>query len=466
MYTLDLKNNKVQAPLSKKQPDSSLTHAEGELVAWSPLQRSIFKIVAVFFLLLCIPWHPAFFKQLFSVNWLAPHFKDLIDLVTFLPDGSSGSRWGASSFNSWLIYLGIAVIAAVVWSFIDKRKAHNHEYYLIRVVLRYKLGLGLIACGFYLFYQQQMPYPSLSNLHTNYGDMFAWKLYFQTTAINPAYQSFLGFVEIAAGVLILYRRTVTFGCGVVIGFLGNVAMVNAFYDVGHHVYVNFLLLASVVLFANDIPRLYALFIKGGRVIGRKFYPQWSGQIATGRKFLRIAAASFVLLIAFRGAALAGEPFKIPASPGLKGAYGYYVPTVYKINNVEIPYSLTDSARWQDVIFERWSTISIRDNRPVMADITDGDRVADQDIDRNYETAGSAGRHYFHYTIDSANHILRLQNKNINHRHEVLNLHYSFPTDSTIALQGTNERNDSIYTELLRVQKKYFMYEGRRNRIKL
>ena len=80
-----------------------------------------------------------------------------------------------------------------------------------------------------------MPYPSLSNLHTNYGDLFAWKLYSQTTAINPAYESFLGFVEILAGLLILYPKTVTFGTGLVLGFLGNVAMVNLFYDVGDHV---------------------------------------------------------------------------------------------------------------------------------------------------------------------------------------------------------------------------------------
>lgn len=466
MYTTEFKEAEVEvSERSETRRAKSPLHVDS-VTPWSPLQRTIFRVGFVFFLILIVPWHPAFYQQLFSINWLAPHFKQLIDLATFLPDISSTSRWGATSFSSWLIYLAVAAIASAVWAAVDKRTEYNFQYYLLRVALRYKLGLGLLACGFYLFYQQQMPYPSLSNLHTNYGDMFAWKLYYQTTAINPEYQSFLGVVEIAAGILILLRRTVTLGCGVVIGFLGNVAMVNAFYDVGHHVYVNFLLLSAVVLFSYDVPRLYALFIKGAKVIGKKYYPKWSGRLAIARKSLRVAAVAFVALIAFRGVALAGAPYKIPASPGLKGTYGYYLPTVFKINNETIPYSLTDSVRWQDVIFEKWSTITIRDNRPIVADITDGDGIASQDIDRNYETAGSVGRHYFHYVIDSVNHTIRLQNKNVNHRSEILNLHYSFPTDSTIILKGTNEKNDSIYTELLRVKKKYFMYEGRRNRIKL
>ena len=36
----------------------------------------------------------------------------------------------------------------------------------------------------------------------------------------------------------------------------------------------------------------------------------------------------------------------------------------------------------------------------------------------------------------------------------------------MVLEGTNERNDKLYVELLRIDKKYFMYEGRRGRIKL
>jgi hypothetical protein len=111
-------------------------------------------------------------------------------------------------------------------------------------------------------------------------------------------------------------------------------------------------------------------------------------------------------------------------------------------------------------------MTIKVNRPILADISDGDLVPTNDIDRNYETAGSGGRHYFHYELDAAAQVIHLQNKNTNHREERWDLQYSFPTDSTIVLRGVNEQNDSLYTELLRIDRKYFMYEGRRSSIKL
>ena len=471
MYTYNFKDDKNQhAPVTGSAGYVSVGKYQNteSLKEWSSYELIGFRMLFVFFLIQLVPWHPDFYRQAFSIHWLSPHFKNLLDLVTFLPELIAAPKWGLWSFSNWFIYFGISVIVAIAWGKIDRSsREYYFLHYLLRAGLRYKLGVGLIVCGFYLFFQQQMPYPSLSNLHTNYGDLFAWKLYYQTTAINPAYQSFLGFVEILAGALILYPKTVTFGTGLVLGFLGNVAMVNLFYDVGHHVYVNFLLFASLYLFAYDVPRLWALLVKGTKTIGKKYYPTWSDtRIGVVRQVLRVAALLLILLTGARAYALFDNPYKVPQQAGIKGSYGYYIATEFKLNNESIPYSLTDPNRWQDVIFEEWSTVSIRINRPIIADLSDGDAVSSNDLDRNYETAGSLGRHYFHYTKDTSGNAIHLQNKNINHRSEKLTLEYSFPTDSTMVLKGTNEKNDSVYAELLRVQKKYFMYEGRRSRIKL
>lgn len=471
MYTYKFKEgNEKPAPVAGTAGYFAVHSVNGSegLREWSQFELAGFRALFVFFLIQIVPWHPDFYQQLFAINWLSPHFKQLLDLVTFLPELISTQRWGIWSFSNWFIYGAIAVIVSIAWGAFDKStREYYFLHYVLRAAIRYKLGLGLAACGFYLFFQQQMPYPSLSNLHTNYGDLFTWKLYFQTTAINPAYQSFLGFVEIFAAALILYPRTVTFGTGLVLGFLGNVAMVNLFYDVGHHVYVNFLLFSSAYLFAYDVPRLYALLVKGTKAVGRKYYPLWkNSRFNLSRQVLRSAALLFILLTAARGYALVGNPYKIPQQPGIAGSYGYYIPTVFKLNDEIIPYSVTDPDRWQDVIFEEWSTVSIRVNRPVVADISDGDGVSANDLDRNYETAGSGGRHYFHYIKDPSKDLIHLQNKNINHRGETFTLNYSFPTDSTMVLEGTNEKNQKVYAELLRIQKKYFMYEGRRSRIKL
>jgi hypothetical protein len=470
MYTYKFKGGENKVPVTGTAKYlSNYSYAVGEnLNQWTPVELAVFRVVFVFFLIQIVPWHPDFYQQLFAINWLNPHFKSLLDLIAFLPQLIPAPKWGAWSFINWYIYIGIALVSSLAWGYIDKStKEYNLLHYLLRAAIRYKVGLGLILYGFYMLFQQHMPEPSLSNLHTNYGDLFAWKLYFQTTAINPWYESFLGFVEILAGVLILYPKTVTFGTGLVIGFLGNVAMVNLFYDVGDQLYVNFLLIASFYLFSYDIPRLYTLLVKGTKAFGKKYYPEWTnGRVKLVRQLLRATSLLIVLLAGVRAYALFDHPYKLPQQPGINGSYGYYVATQFKLNNEVIPYSTTDPNRWQDVIFEKWSTISIKINKPILVDVTDGDAINENDLERNYEIAGAGGRHYFHYTKDPSANIISLQNKNINHRKERWTLSYLFPSDSTMLLKGSNEKNDSVHVELLRVHKKYFMYEGRRNRVKL
>ena len=471
MHTYKFKE-KEQPHTPSVETAGYLTHSPQpisfDLKPWSPIQKSVFRALFVFFAILVIPWHLDFYNQLFSINGWNPHFKNLLDLVVYLPELMEVPKWGVWSFLNWFIYGSTAIIVATVWGALDRNSTdYNFLQYLLRAAIRYKVGLGLAACGFYLLFQQQMPYPSLSNLHTNYGDLFAWKLYFQTTAINPGYQSFLGFVELLAAAMILIPRFVTLGTGLVLGFLGNVAMVNLFYDVGHHVYVNFLLLASVYLFSYDVPRLWALLVKGTKSIGKKYYPAWKQlHLNCVRQGLRIAVLLLISLLGIKGFLLFGKPFKLPQQPGIPGAYGYYIPTKFVLDGKQITYSVTDPDRWQDVIFETWSTMSIRINRPIMADISDGDDFSSNDLDRNYEIAGSGGRHYFHYDQEGSGNWIRLQNKNLHHRTEKFNLTYSFPTDSTMVLEGVNEKEQTVYAELLRIDKKYFMYEGRRNRIKL
>jgi hypothetical protein len=139
---------------------------------------------------------------------------------------------------------------------------------------------------------------------------------------------------------------------------------------------------------------------------------------------------------------------------------------FRLNNRIIPYSKTDKNRWQDVIFEKWSTLTIKVNRPVKVDFSSAEEVHEKDINRNYELAGFAGRHYFYYEADTVNHTLALQNKNKNHRDEKLFLTYQRPNDSTLVLSGINENKDSVLVVLNKVNKKYMMFEGRRKPVKI
>jgi hypothetical protein len=161
-----------------------------------------------------------------------------------------------------------------------------------------------------------------------------------------------------------------------------------------------------------------------------------------------------------------NPYQFPRTTGLAGASGIYNVSEFKINNKELPYSATDSVRWKDVVFEKWATISVRSNRPVIIDSANYEQISNKDQDRDYELAGSAGRHYYSYTADTLHHTLSLLNKNSHYKGEKLQLNYSRPDSSTIILTGINQNRDSIYVVLDKINKKYPLSMGRRRVIKL
>jgi len=440
--------------------------------AWKDYEKHLFRFFFIFLIIQIVPLDWKFYHKLFSINWLHLHFHDLFELTKYQPQFFSSDQsesWYAGTFLNWGLFALLALIGAFIWGRIDRnRQEYTILYYWLRVAVRYRLAFVLITYGFIKFFPLQMPYPSLSNLLTNYGDYFAWKIYFQTVGIAPKYESFLGFVEILAAFLLFNRKTTTFGVGLIFGFLGNVAVANGFYDIGEQVLSTFIVLLAAFLFAYDIPRLYDLLIKEVPARANRFvYHFHSARSQNLRKGLRVAFLLFVVVFAYKAYDnYTNDPYKIPHTPGLDKAYGYYQVKQFVLNKDTIPYSKTDPNRWQDVIFEKWSTLTIKQNRPVKIDFSSGEAVHEKDIDRNYELAGYSGRHYFYYEADTVNHTLSLQNKNIHHRNERLQLKYERPNDSTIVLSGINEKRDSIHVLLAKINKKYMMFEGRRKPVKI
>ncbi|GAA3965247.1 hypothetical protein GCM10022246_17930 [Pedobacter ginsengiterrae] len=146
--------------------------------------------------------------------------------------------------------------------------------------------------------------------------------------------------------------------------------------------------------------------------------------------------------------------------------GIYNVAEFKVNGKILPYSQVDEVRWNDVVFEKWATLSIRSNRPVLTDEVDYETISADDKGRNYELAGSGGRHYYAYRVDTSKQTLFLENKNSHYQNEKLVLTYIRPDASTIHLSGLNERGDSISAILIRLDKKYPLKLSRRKALKL
>jgi hypothetical protein len=433
--------------------------------AWKAHEKVVFRIAFVYFLLQIIPLDWKYYQRIFAINWSHLTYRDLFAFSYYHPQFiAAPANAPEAGFLNWLIILAVAIIAALVWGNKDaNRKEYNNLYYWLRVLLRYRLALGVIGYGIIKLFPVQFPGPTLSDLNTPYGDYFTWKIYALTNGVATTYyQSFFGFVELLGGLLLLNRKTTTFGAALLTAYLSNVAAANFAYDINEQVYSFYLLVIALALLAYDAPRLYNLLVIRRKAQANRF------AISFPEKFQKFKIAAPVLVLLFTllygvktYADYKHNDYAHPITAALKNSYGYYNVREFSLNGQPLPYSLTDSNRWQNVVFEKWSTISIRSARKIKPVPFNGNEIADNDYGKIYELAGTSGRHYYNYTADTAKKILILINKNPNEGDDKWTLHYQWIDTATLALTGTNTKQDSVHLILDRVNKQYLQLKGRR-----
>jgi hypothetical protein len=446
------------------QTRTSLSHS-----TWKGYELLLFRFFFIYFIIQAVPLDWKYYRSVFQINWLNLHYGDIFNLTRYSPKFVSG----ADSFYNWAIASLIALIGLIIWTIVDKRRSeYNLLNYWLRVIVRYRLAIGVIGYGFIKLFPLQAPFPSLSNLNTHYGDFSNWKIFSISLGIVPGYESFLGLVEITAGILLLFRKTSIIGAFIVLLFTGNVFLSNLAYEGGEHIYSLYLVSLALFILSFDLIRLYTLFALEKPATPNRYRvlleTPWQrvGRLAIKGFFIFF----FIFLYGFKTYSGAHkDPYQFPKAGGLKAAAGLYDVSEFRINNQLLPYSATDSIRWKDVVFENWPTISIRSNRPVTLEHVTMEEVIQKDEARKYELSGSSGREYYHYTVDEEKQQIMLTNKNKNYAEERWLLHYTRPNNAQLILSGVNERYDSVYVVLNKLNKKYLLIEagnGRGKPIKL
>src|SRR5690606_14040771 len=128
---------------------------------------------------------PLFDKTLYSLLFSGE--KNSFDwalLVSYYPRiFTDGTELGLYSYLDFALILLASAVGVVVWNKAVTPKStddYDKLHYWVRVAVRYKLAVSLIGFGLLKIFVLQIPYPSLSNLHTNYGDFLPWKIYYHT----------------------------------------------------------------------------------------------------------------------------------------------------------------------------------------------------------------------------------------------------------------------------------------------
>jgi hypothetical protein len=444
-----------------------------QLSDWKEYEKILFRFFFIYFFLQVFPLDWKFYRHLFSINWLSPDISDIFNIAKYTPQFISGHydavNWGLATFADWGFIALVALAGTVAWSLLDKTtKNYTRLYYELRVLVRYRLAVAVIAYGFLKLFDVQAPAPSVSSLNTPYGDLTTWKIFSLSLGIVPGYQSFLGAVELLAGIALLCRKTAPIGATIIIFFIGNVFMSNLAYEGGEIVYSFYLVVLALFLVAYDLPRIIDLLVLNVPVAPSVVPVSWTRQQGTIRLVLKSAVVLvFVFIYGFgvyRSATKGGYHFA--THKGVKGLNGLYTVTSFEVSGRSLPYSLTDTVRWQDVVFEKWATLSIKINKNYHLVNYNTEDIPAGKEESSFEQAGTVGRVYYDYKADTTGHVLNLINKTP--EGQSLQLKYDIQPDKTILLSGL-VNGDTIRAVLEKNNKKYLLKttpKGRRSSLKL
>ena len=292
------------------------------------------------------------------VRWTAVKVFDL----TQLPPPRTGSGDTQDDFIRLFICFAIAILIALVWSLLDRRKTrHSLLNDLLRSYLRYVLALTLLGYG--LAKTGQFRPLQFDQLITTFGDSSPMGLLWKFMGASQTYTIFAGLGEVVAALLLLWRRTTILGACVAAGVMANVVMMNYCYDVPVKQYSTHLLVMAIFILLPDFQRLANVMFWHRPTEAAELRPTYPG---TRTVWVQRAFKLYVVIFCF-GLPLS-RAFTRPmrASESESGIFGGY--------EVESMTTVRNSPRWQYLSLRRIQnsdsfTIRLANGAPVYGTLT-------------------------------------------------------------------------------------------------
>src|SRR5688572_1250649 len=434
----------VETPVHAVYPDVPTPNV------WPLWQRAGFRFLFVYLLLQITPWD--WFSAIPGTSFVFNGYRQILEAaVQFSNDrifhvrdtlvqvnGSGDTSW---VWTAMWMYMLVAALVSVVWSIADrKRPNYGRLAYWLRLIVRYFLASVALSYGIIKLFALQMPFPTLSQLATPLGDLLPMRFSWLFIGYSFKYQFFSGLMETVAGLLLLYRGTVTAGLFAAVGAFLNVVMINLSYDVPVKLFSMHLLFASLFLLALDSRRLVRFLVLNRATPPTAAYDfpfakpwqRWGG---------RAVKAFFVWQILLQPMQGGWTRYKTVNAPPVQGPFrqGVYDVKHYVVNGDTIPAASPDTLRWKDLIIDNAGAGSVNTRDGVFW--------------RRY------GRGYFRYRPDTSTRMVSVWKISTIPRDStfLFTMRYEVP-DSTLIRFHTKIRDDSIHVELVRVPRHFQLSE--------
>jgi hypothetical protein len=337
--------------------------------AWALWQRVLFRFFAIYFVIKVEPWN--WFRPIPGVSLLFRPYDIAADWLvrtgnarlfhvrdTLVPVNGSGDT--SYAWAEMCLFLTIAAVGCVVWSLLDRKRAsYDRALYWLRLLVRYYVASAALSYGIIKLFVLQMPFPAISQLATPLGDLLPMRLSWLFIGYSTPYEIFSGAMETVAGLLLLYRRTITAGLFAATGAFLNVVMINLAYDVPVKIYASHLLFSCLFLLALDSKRLINFLVLNRPVGGTSAYDsilsrRWQ---VWGSRLVKAFLLYWMLYMPVRSGWTRYQASKQPPAPG-PFAPGVYDVRHFVVNGDTVPLTSTDSLRWRDVIIDNAGAGSI------------------------------------------------------------------------------------------------------------
>ena len=419
-------------------------------ITWPLWQKILFRFFAVYWVLQIGPWN--WFRAIPGVSLILQPYYMALDWAVrqgnahlfhvrekLVPMNGSGDT--SYAYAQLCLFVSLAAASAIVWTVLDrKRPNYERAAFWLRQIVRYYVAMAALSYGIIKLFALQMPFPTLSNLATPLGDFLPMRFSWLFIGYSTPYEFFSGLAEFSAGILLLYRRTVTAGLFAATGAFMNVVMINMAYDVPVKLYASHLLVGCLFLLAWDARRLIGfLFLNRGATATKQYDFAYS---KTWQPWAVNAVKLFMLWqILYQPAVGSWGRYQASKQPPPPGPFkvGVYDVRTFVVNRDTIPLTSTDSLRWRDVI-----------------------------IDNN--TAGSVGsrdsvfwqryrRGFFRYKPDTAARTMAVWKTSTipGDSTFLFNMRYEVPDTNTVKFYATI-RGDSVYAELVRTPRHFQLTE--------
>jgi hypothetical protein len=333
---------------------------------WRAWQRIGFRFVCIYLVLYNLPFPLDVPPKTTWVDdastWVLHELGVFVGDLVFGVNITVFSNGSGDTTYDWVMLFTMASLAAIgaaAWTLADRRRIDYRKLdAILRVYIRYVLGVTMMSYGFAKVFKTQFPYPTADRLQTTYGESSPMGLLWTMMGYSTPYNLFTGGIEVLGGMLLFWRRTQLLGALVCAGALANIVMLNFCYDVPVKLYSTHLLLMSVYVMAPDLGRLIGLLVLHRAVPASPPRARWPRRREHARIAVKVLFIGYVLYSQIKGEL---ETRDLIAGGGdvAPPVTGVFTVEEFAIDGVARPPLMTDATRWRTVSINQWGGVMVR-----------------------------------------------------------------------------------------------------------